>query len=272
MNSHIETRGFDPPSKGVRLWESSRFPLPPTSAPPLRMVRSALRGENGGESSINNSRISGTSCVAATYGWWRGPIRKNIIGHGMSIGRKQFVTRSRFRCPGKPLRLIHQQPREHSAGVFFDPLVQQRANFLAEIGGVTETREFITLQRIARSREEELPRRLRWGTGHVSLLGDQCRKTNRVIINVYSTQSALSVENCAKLFCTDLLPLDCQRTHNEPAGATVLNPSLPVTRACSACAGNYEDPDRTAWTPEENDERQDESAPEGDSEKFPAEK
>ncbi len=28
---------------------------------------------------------------------------------------------------------------------------------------------------------------------------------------------------------------------------------LPL-RACSACAGDYEDPDRTAWTPDEEEE------------------
>jgi hypothetical protein len=30
--------------------------------------------------------------------------------------------------------------------------------------------------------------------------------------------------------------------------------SLPPLRACSACAGDYEDPDRTAGTPDEEDE------------------
>ena len=39
-------------------------------------------------------------------------------------------------------------------------------------------------------------------------------------------------------------------------------------QACSACAGDYEDPDRTAWTPDEpgGEEREDERA-----ERFPAE-
>jgi len=39
-------------------------------------------------------------------------------------------------------------------------------------------------------------------------------------------------------------------------------------QACSACAGDYEDPDRTAWTPDEagGEERADERA-----ERFPAE-
>jgi hypothetical protein len=46
-------------------------------------------------------------------------------------------------------------------------------------------------------------------------------------------------------------------------------------RACSACAGDYEDPDRTAWTPD--DEAEDSGAQATDdvksavTEKFPAE-
>lgn len=48
-------------------------------------------------------------------------------------------------------------------------------------------------------------------------------------------------------------------------------------RACSACAGDYEDPDRTAWMPDEEEEdlraetareRADEKAEDGDE--FPA--
>ena len=42
--------------------------------------------------------------------------------------------------------------------------------------------------------------------------------------------------------------------------------------ACSACAGDYEDPDRTAWTLEENDEGEDEKPPEPHAEEFPADK
>jgi len=48
-------------------------------------------------------------------------------------------------------------------------------------------------------------------------------------------------------------------------------------RACSACAGDYEDPDRTAWRPDESDddergERIDDAAAEPLGEEFPAEK
>jgi hypothetical protein len=41
---------------------------------------------------------------------------------------------------------------------------------------------------------------------------------------------------------------------------------------CSACAGDYEDPDRTAWTPDEGeDEERDDGAPGATEEEFPAE-
>ncbi len=42
-------------------------------------------------------------------------------------------------------------------------------------------------------------------------------------------------------------------------------------RACSACAGNYEDPDRTAWTPDEGEEQERDGAPCTAAEEFPAE-
>ena len=42
-------------------------------------------------------------------------------------------------------------------------------------------------------------------------------------------------------------------------------------RACSACAGDYEDPERTAWTPDEDggEDREEELGIPG--EQFPAE-
>lgn len=42
-------------------------------------------------------------------------------------------------------------------------------------------------------------------------------------------------------------------------------------RACSACAGDYEDPDRTAWPIEESGEDKDGRRQETGAEEFPAE-
>jgi hypothetical protein len=42
-------------------------------------------------------------------------------------------------------------------------------------------------------------------------------------------------------------------------------------RACSACAGDYEDPDRTAWTADETDAEEREEPRNKTTEDFPAE-
>ncbi len=43
-------------------------------------------------------------------------------------------------------------------------------------------------------------------------------------------------------------------------------------RACSACAGDYEDPDRTAWTtPDDAEDENRDGAPRTNTEEFPAE-
>ncbi len=42
-------------------------------------------------------------------------------------------------------------------------------------------------------------------------------------------------------------------------------------RACSACAGDYEDPDRTAWTADETDAEECAEPPNKTTQRFPAE-
>lgn len=41
-------------------------------------------------------------------------------------------------------------------------------------------------------------------------------------------------------------------------------------RACSACAGDYEDPERIAWSPDDAEDEERESAPRASKEEFPA--
>jgi hypothetical protein len=76
--------------------------------------------------------------------------------------------------------LLHEQSREHGGGVLVEPAIEQLANFLAEIGGVTEPRQFVALQRGKRSRQEELPRRFGLMDGHKSLL--KCRLLGTVTL------------------------------------------------------------------------------------------
>jgi len=41
-------------------------------------------------------------------------------------------------------------------------------------------------------------------------------------------------------------------------------------RACSACAGDYEDPDRSAWTPDDREDEERDGARRAPTEELPA--
>lgn len=167
------------------------LPLP-LDTPPRRIAHSVIRDGGSGEASLKNSKIRCTSHGASDFYRWRRSIRKNIIGHGMRRGTwhgaghgtgrgmavrgEEALAGREFRYAGRPFSLLDQPAREKGAGVFFHPLIEQSANLLAEIGGVGKPRKFVALKRITRSREEKLPRRLGWGTGHGSLLRGTCAK------------------------------------------------------------------------------------------------
>jgi hypothetical protein len=97
---------------------------------------------------------------ASVYGLRGRPIRKKIIGREMRSIAPGLGFGKWFRNARRPLALLQKQARQHGGGVLFQPLIQQGADFLAEISGVRETRQFKALQGVARSREKELPRRL----------------------------------------------------------------------------------------------------------------
>ncbi len=95
-------------------------------------------------------------------------------------------------------------------------------------------------------------------------------QSNKTVMHVHSTYLLLAVEICAKLFGSNLTMRAGSRGHDEPEMAADRHRRPEAVRACSACAGDYEDPDRTAWTLEESDEGEDENAPEPSAEEFPA--
>jgi len=91
-----------------------------------------------------------------------------------------------------------------------------------------------------------------------------------LVIHVKNNEGVYAVDNCAKLQSQTGLAADSARAGRkirgpEQGGATA------GLRACSACAGDYEDPDRAARSPEESggEEREDEADQLG--EEFPAE-
>jgi hypothetical protein len=107
-----------------------------------------------------------TSCWAAIGRGRSRPIRKNIIGHAISVLGKQTLKCHGFVGVGSALALVHQQAREHGFGIFLDPLLEERGDLLAEISSMAEAGEFKALERAARGREQKLPRQLGLVSGH----------------------------------------------------------------------------------------------------------
>jgi hypothetical protein len=152
---------------------------------PLGLLASAaLNGKACGELSNTSRKIAFTSSVAAVCRRRDRPVRQNIIGHSISGPQQRVARAGRFLGAWRMLPLLNQVAREHGCRVFLHPLIEKRGNLLAEIGRMVETREFIALERIARSREQELPRWLRAGTSHGRLLEILNPYSNRSVINV----------------------------------------------------------------------------------------
>src|SRR6266581_5041489 len=127
--------------------------------------RSVVSGNFRGKLAFQHPKIATSSSVAPVCGRRSGPIRKKIIGHGLSVFRQGLGGRRGFRRARRTFAQVHQVARQHGGGAFIHPLVEKRGNLLAEIRGMGESGEFVALQRDARGREKELPRRLGIETG-----------------------------------------------------------------------------------------------------------
>jgi hypothetical protein len=160
-----------------------RRSLKPGTPMSLR-ASAALGGRVGGELSKASRKIAFTSSRAAVCGRSDRPIRQNIIGHTISGVRQRIAGDRSFLCAWRMLPLLDHPAREHGCRVFLHPLIEKGGNLLAEIGRVAEARKFVALERIARSREQELPRWLGTGTSHESLLGICNPYSNIAVINV----------------------------------------------------------------------------------------
>ena len=125
-----------------------------------------VSGKASGKLWIEHQKIAITSRWASICGRRDRPIRKKVIGHGVSVCGESFTSKRVFLHLLRAFPLVHQPARQHCRGIFFHPLVEKGANLLAEISGVAEPREFIALQRSSRSREKKLPRRLGFVVGH----------------------------------------------------------------------------------------------------------
>jgi len=147
----------------------SRQPVRRNTLPNQRASHAA-RGKARGELCKSSRKIAITSRWAAICAWRNPSIHKKVIGRGMSGSQRRLAGGSGLQHLRRTLALLHQPARQHGGGILFEPLVEQRADLLSEIGGVAEARKFIALQRGAGSREKEFPRGLRLLAVHKVLL------------------------------------------------------------------------------------------------------
>src|SRR6266852_824386 len=96
---------------------------------------------------FESRKIGFTSSGASICGRRDGAIRKKVIGHGVPVSRECFGMGSVLLSLRGPFPLLHQPAREHSCRIVLHPKVKKRTNFLAEVGGMAESREFVALER-----------------------------------------------------------------------------------------------------------------------------
>jgi hypothetical protein len=128
---------------------ASRWELPERTAlatPPGPIDHRFVSGKAGGKLSMERGKIAFTSSGAPVCGRRDAPIRKKIIGHGMSVFRESLRGTNVLLRLVRTFPLLHHPARQHGGRILLHPKIQKRANFLAEIGGMAETREFVALQ------------------------------------------------------------------------------------------------------------------------------
>lgn len=232
----LELRGVGPQGCGAvarPLWERDvvRMEMATESTPFRPCGWRSLLDKIGKTERVSPRRGGEGSSAATRTVWVSESIRQKIIGHRMAVCGSRFggglVRRGLgFRGENRALALLDQPARNHCVSVFVEPLVEQGRDFLAEIGRVAEAGEFVALERVAGSGEKKLPGRLgaigvhevlRWSWLTCSVL---YRNSTHSVITSNRRVTAL-----------------WKNVETEEMSA----------RACSGCAGDYEDPDRSAW-------------------------
>lgn len=170
-------------------------------------------------------------------------IRKKIIGHRMAVGAGGFRRRSIFGGEDGAFTLLHQPASKHGRSVLLEPLVEQFRDLLAEIGSVGEARKFKGLQGGAGSGEKKFPGSLGTILRHRALPKDGMEKyhgnINSRVIDAHSNNRIIGLWKSV------------EKKENAQG-------------LCSGCAGDYEDPDWSAWEEEEVEETEKEVGGEGE--------
>jgi hypothetical protein len=232
----LEQRGVGP-----QCCEAAARPLAKGDVGSMEMVEGSTpfrpSGARGALDQIMKSdqfsprRTSERSFATARNVWANESIRQKIIGHRMAVGRHGLgngLFRRGLDVGGAHIAFAHleEHASDHGVGIFVEQLVDKGIDFLAEIGRVAEARELVTVQGVAGSGKEEFPRRLSAANVHGAL------RRKRLVRNERNRITASMV-----------LTSNYQVTG---LWKTVQSEEISA-RACSGCAGDYEDPDRSAW-------------------------
>jgi len=191
--------------------------------------------------SCSPRRASERSVAAVRNVWANESIRQKIIGHRMAVGRHRFgvgLFRRGLDVGDADIAFaqLEEHASHHSVGIFVEQLIDKRIDFLTEISGVAEARKFVASQGVAGSGEKEFPRRLGAAGDHGAL------RWNGLTRNVlYSNHSHPMITSNRRVTCLWI---------------SVQNEEKPA-RACSGCAGDYEDPEQSAWEEDFEEERPD---------------
>jgi hypothetical protein len=198
--------------------------------PPRSWARTIVTGKTKAEQPAEHQR----SAVMTGIGARSEVLAQKVIRPILSVGPGQ-VRRLRVLCDGyRTVPLLDQPARQVGRGGLFEPLIEKRGDFLFQIGGVRESREFVGLKGVSRGGEKKFPRRLGAALGHENLPEQQSSE--------YRTHINHTVIYNGRLYaCVDLW--------------TAVEKAARAASCCSNCSGDYEDPDATAW---EEDFEQDE--------------
>ncbi len=198
------------------------------------MSRVPRQNESNFEKRVRSASESSVTVARRTR--QRNTICQKIIGRSMcarlAIGGNNFRGRGIFHGEDGAFALFDKPSSKHGGGVLFEPLIEELGDFLAQIGGVSKAREFVRLKGGAGSGEKKFPRGLGAELRHVVLRNGGTIKRRHINHRVITGSRTMRINSLWKTV--------------EKRGNAV--------EACSGCAGDYEDPDRSAWEEDAEEE------------------
>jgi len=197
----------------------------------VRGVREKNRPKSNSQAAIAE-QISGA--IPRSTGQ-RDAIGQKVIGRTLPVGPLGRGCKCVVRGEDGTLALLDEPAREEGRGVLLHPCVKELGDFLSQIGSMGKPGKLVALQGVARGREKELPGSLGPGLRHSILQGYMGLR-----------------------YQGDISTLVILRASNGGVNSlwkTVEKQEKSVG-VCSGCAGDYEDPDWTAWEGEEEGEEQ----------------